>query len=155
MKPLRLVLTKYPITRGMLVYAILWPSSDLCRQLAAAGLQHDKYSALVLIILFAIYHFYDYRFSADIQRLARFSLFGSLWVAPTVYAWVRLSSRLVAGTTLRSAVTKAVMEQFTYGPFSIVAFYFGMSKLEGKSTEQSLEEVKRKFVSTWKVIATT
>jgi hypothetical protein len=34
--------TKYPISRGMVVYAILWPSSDLCRQLATSGIQKDK-----------------------------------------------------------------------------------------------------------------
>lgn len=46
---------------------------------------------------------------------------------------------------------KAVLEQFSYGPFSIIAFYFGMSKLEGKNNQQSLEEVEHKFLPTWKV----
>lgn len=43
------------------------------------------------------------------------------------------------------------MEQFTYGPFSIVSFYFGMNILEGKSVEDAWLEVKHKFLQTWKV----
>ena len=88
----------------------------------------------------------------DFQRLARFSLFGSFWVAPTVFAWVKLSSRLIPGSSLRIAATKAIVEQFTYGPFSIISFYFGMNLLEGKNTKEALEEVKKKFLPTWKVI---
>jgi len=33
---------KFPITKGMMAYAVLWPSSDLCRQLAVQGNQKDE-----------------------------------------------------------------------------------------------------------------
>lgn len=36
------IFTKFPISRGMIVYAVLWPSSDLCRQLASNRIQPDK-----------------------------------------------------------------------------------------------------------------
>lgn len=90
--------------------------------------------------------------TVDFLRLARFSLFGTFWVAPTVFAWVKLSSKLIPGTSLRVAATKAILEQFTYGPFSITAFYFGMNLLEGKNTKEAWLEVKNKFLPTWKVI---
>jgi hypothetical protein len=81
----------------------------------------------------------------------RFSLFGSLWVAPTVFFWVKLTSKLIPGTTFGVAITKAVIEQFTYGPFSISTFYCGMSLLEGNSFNDACQEVKNKFLPTWKV----
>ncbi|EFX89001.1 hypothetical protein DAPPUDRAFT_191208 [Daphnia pulex] len=124
--------TKYPISRGMVVYAILWPSSDLCRQLATSGIQKDKTTPV------------------DLPRLARFSLFGTLWVAPTVFTWVKISSRLIPGSSLRVAAVKAILEQFTYGPFSIISFYFGMNLLEGKSSNEAWHEVENKFLQTWK-----
>lgn len=151
MRILRFIFESYPVTRGMAVYAVLWPSSDLCRQAGAAGLQSDKYLHWNIVLYLYAYTSFYYRLTVDIPRLVRFSLFGSLWVAPTVYVWVRIASRLVPGTTIMSAIKKAVIEQFTYGPFSIVAFYFGMSTLEGKTNQQSIEEVKHKFLPTWKV----
>ncbi|KAK4020234.1 hypothetical protein OUZ56_002228 [Daphnia magna] len=130
---LTMLFTKYPISRGMVVYAILWPSSDLFRQAATNGIQKDKTT------------------STDFMRLTRFSLFGTLWVAPTVFTWVKISSRLIPGSSLRVAAFKALLEQFTYGPFSIVTFYFGMNLLEGKSSKDAWQEVQNKFLPTWKM----
>ena len=56
------------------------------------------------------------------------------------------------GSSLGSAALKAFIEQFTYGPFSIVSFYFGMNILEGNGTTKATEEVKSKFLPTWQVI---
>ena len=33
---------KFPVSKGMAAYAVLWPSSDLCRQLAVKGNQKDE-----------------------------------------------------------------------------------------------------------------
>lgn len=90
--------------------------------------------------------------AVDIKRLARFSLFGSFWVAPTVFTWVKISTKLIPGSSLGIAALKAFIEQFTYGPFSIVCFYFGMNLLENKSAEEAWIEVKQKFLPTWKVM---
>ena len=88
----------------------------------------------------------------DVPRLLRFSLFGSLYVAPTVYQWVKLSGKLISGTSFGAAISKALIEQVTYGPFSIVSFFFGISILEGKTTDSAIQEVKNKFWPTWKVL---
>ena len=42
MNRLQLVFKKYPVTKGIAAYAVLWPSSDLCRQLAVKGNQKDE-----------------------------------------------------------------------------------------------------------------
>lgn len=47
--------------------------------------------------------------------------------------------------------TQAVVEQLTYGPAALASFYFGMSLLEGKSVEQAMEELKLKFLPSYKV----
>ena len=61
------------------------------------------------------------------------------------------SGKLISGTTFKVAMLKAVIEQFTYGPFSITTFYFGMSLLEGNSFKNACQEVQNKFFKTWKV----
>ena len=74
-----------------------------------------------------------------------------MWVAPTVFVWVRFVSRLVPGSTISVAVFKALLDQITYGPFSICTFYWGMSVLEGKNMADACDEVSKKLVPTWKV----
>lgn len=69
-----------------------------------------------------------------------------------MFAWVKISSRLIPGSSLRVAAVKALVEQFTYGPFSIIAFYFGMNVLEGQSCIDAWREVEEKFFPTWKVV---
>jgi protein Mpv17 len=46
---------------------------------------------------------------------------------------------------------QAVVEQFSYGPFAIVSFFFGMSLLEGKSSAEAANEVAAKFWPTLRV----
>jgi len=127
---------KFPVSKGMAAYAVLWPSSDLCRQLAVKGNQKDE------------------NFQLDIPRLLRFSLFGSFWVAPSLYLWVKLSGNIIKGSSIGSAALKAFIEQFTQGPFTIVSFYFGMNLLEGNGTSKAVEEAKTKFFPTWKTAVT-
>lgn len=52
---------------------------------------------------------------------------------------------------LKTGITKAIIEQATYGPASMVCFFFGMSLLEMKSFDESVMEVKEKFIPSWKV----
>lgn len=39
----------------------------------------------------------------------------------------------------------------TYGPAALICFFFGMSLMENKTVEQAVDEVKLKFMPTWKV----
>jgi hypothetical protein len=44
-----------------------------------------------------------------------------------------------------------VVEQMTYGPAALACFFFGMSLMEGKSVEHATEELKMKFLPSYKV----
>lgn len=54
-------------------------------------------------------------------------------------------------TNFRSGITKAIVEQFSYGPAASVTFFYGMSLLEMKTHKEAVTEVKDKFYETWKV----
>ncbi|CAI6369381.1 unnamed protein product [Macrosiphum euphorbiae] len=117
----------YPVTRGMVSYAVIWPTGCLIQQMA----------------------FGDEKF--DFARAARFGLFGAFYVAPTLNAWLTVARYLYPKNDLRSAIIKALLEQVTYSPCAMVSFYFGMSLLEGKTVEEAKKEVEKKFLPTYKV----
>lgn len=84
-----------------------------------------------------------------------FGLYGALFTAPTLYAWVRLTSRIwkpsaVRRTTIKNAIQKSLVEQVTYGPFAMTCFFFGMQLLETHSVEKAKHEVEVKFWPTYK-----
>ncbi|XP_005177624.3 mpv17-like protein [Musca domestica] len=119
----------HPLLRGSLSYAILWPTSSLIQQtLEGKNLKT-----------------YDY------MRALRFGIFGSLYVAPSLYGWVKLTSAMWPQMTLRVGLIKAAIEQLSYGPFACASFFAGMSLLEGKSKEEAVQEVQDKFLPTFKV----
>ncbi|XP_045473737.1 mpv17-like protein [Harmonia axyridis] len=120
---------KYPIIRGILSYGAIWPVSNVIQQ-TMAGKKIDN---------------------LDWIQVGQFALFGSFYVAPSLYAWVRISSIIWPQTTFKIGVIKAVVEQFTFGPFAISSFHFWMSAMEGKSFDDSVEAVRQKFFPTWKV----
>lgn len=47
----------------------------------------------------------------DWARALRFSLFGGLYVAPTLYGWVRLTSAMWPQTNLRIGIVKVSRER--------------------------------------------
>lgn len=73
---------KHPVLRGMMTYAVLWPSSNICQQ------------------------FIQGREETNISESARFCVFGTLYVAPTLYLWVKISSYMFPGQSLKIAVKK-------------------------------------------------
>lgn len=81
----------------------------------------------------------------------RFSLYGGFFVAPTLYCWLKCASHFWPKTNLRSAITKALVEQVTYSPAAMCCFFFGMNLLEMKPVTECAEEVKRKFWPTYKI----
>ncbi|KAL0272000.1 UNVERIFIED_CONTAM: hypothetical protein PYX00_005142 [Menopon gallinae] len=119
--------TRYPVLKGMVSYAMIWPLGS-CIQQKIAGSE-----------------------KIDFGRAFRFALYGSCFVAPTLYIWVKASSRLWPNPNFKTAVKKALIEQVSYGPAAMVCFFFGMTLLEGGSIEDAKNEVKAKFLSTYKV----
>jgi len=73
---------KHPVSRGMIIYAVLWPQANIAQQL----LQRRE--------------------RIDWAESFRFSLFGAGYIAPTIYAWVKFAGFLVPGNSLRIAITK-------------------------------------------------
>ncbi|XP_037938383.1 mpv17-like protein [Teleopsis dalmanni] len=125
----RLFVNAHPLTRGAITYAVLWPFGSLVQQ-TIEGRNYTNY---------------------DWKQCVRFSIFGSLWVAPTLYGWVRLSTAMWPQMSLRIALMKAITEQFSYGPFACATFFMGMSLLELKTFEGAVEETRKKFWPTYYV----
>lgn len=124
---IRVYFKKYPLLRGVATYAIIWPVSNLCQQTIAGREKFDFVQAL------------------------RYSIFGAFYVAPSLHGWLKLSGTMWPQMNVKTALTKAVIEQFSYGPFAMVSFFFGMSLLEGKSCNEGANEVKAKFWPTFQV----
>lgn len=84
MSRIREIFTRYPLLRGMVSYSLLWPTSALIQQKIAG----KSWSEI------------------DWAKCARFSFYGGIYVAPTLYAWIRVSSKLFPQANLRSAICK-------------------------------------------------
>lgn len=87
----------------------------------------------------------------DWWRALRFSLYGGLFVAPTLYSWIKVSSAMWPRTSLQTAVFKTAVEQISYTPAAMTCFYFLMSLLEMKTVGEAAAEVRKKFIPTYKV----
>nr|CAD7397780.1 unnamed protein product [Timema poppensis] len=118
---------KYPITRGMAAYAVIWPISSLCQQ-AIVG--KDKF---------------------DWAQASRYGFYGCFVVAPMIHGWISLANAMWPSTNLKIAVVKSLVEQVSYAPCAVASFLFGMSLLEGRSTADAAAEVRTKFLPTFKV----
>lgn len=87
----------------------------------------------------------------DWWRCARFSLYGGLFVAPTLYSWVKLSSAMWPQTSIKTALAKAAVETITYTPAAMTCFYFFMILLELKTFKEATEEVRTKVPPTYRI----
>ncbi|KAH8415351.1 hypothetical protein KR222_004973 [Zaprionus bogoriensis] len=123
------LVTRYPIARGMISYSLIWPTGSLIQQTFEGKKRGD----------------YDW------WRVLRFSMYGGLFVAPTLYGWVKISSAMWPHTSLRTGVIKAAVETVSYTPAAMTCFYFIMSLLESKTVREAVAEVGKKFVPTYKV----
>ena len=81
---------KHPISRGMLAYAILWPTSNIVQQ----ALIRQRPEGI------------------DWKETLRFSFFGCTYVAPSIYVWVKIIGYLLPGTTFKTAVAKVSLFSF-------------------------------------------
>lgn len=118
---------KYPVVRGMASYTIIWPGACLLQQKLIRNEELDYMKAL------------------------RFSLYGGFFVAPTLYCWLRCATYFWPKSDLKSAMTKALVEQITYSPAAMCCFFFGINLLEMKPISECVEEVRQKFWPTYKI----
>lgn len=93
------------------------------------------------------------KFSDEInwRKCLRFSLYGSLFVAPTLYCWVRIAHSIFPRLTLTSTLKKVALEQITYGPLSLSAFFLFMTYTETGNFDRAKDELRAKFLDTYKV----
>lgn len=127
---LKHVIATKPIVRGMISYSILWPTGSILQQ----TMENKKFG--------------DY----DWKRVLRYSLYGSLYVAPTLYYFMRLNHHMWPVISLKTGIYKAVIDQLTYGPFAVTSFYMLMTLMESKTFDEACAEVKSKFFPTYKVM---
>lgn len=88
---------KYPVTRGIASYAVIWPIGSLVQQTLAG---EEKY---------------------DYGKVGRFCLYGSCYVAPTLYCWLKIATTIWPLNNLRSALTKVSL--YTLTSFDNVQLY--------------------------------
>lgn len=120
----------FPLVRGMLSYAIIWPTCSIVQEYIEHGTSLSN---------------------ANWGRAARFSFFGTFFMAPVFYGWMKYSSRFFKRKDLMTAISRAAVEQVSYSPLAMAYFFFGMSMLEGKPYKACVNEVREKFWPTYKI----
>ncbi|CAH0406488.1 unnamed protein product [Chilo suppressalis] len=126
---IRTAFKKYPLLRGMASYSVIWPISSLIQQ-SFEGKNIDTY---------------------DWWRSARYGLYGSCYVAPTLYSWLTVANVMWPGNTVKVGLIKTFVETLTYTPLAMCSFYLIMSLLEMKPFHEAVAEVKAKLLPTYKV----
>lgn len=139
------VFKKHPITRGMASYLVIWPTGNIIQQIITGQEKIDWW------------------------RVIRFGIYGCLITAPSLYAWVRLSTAMYPNTNLRVAMAKvryirfllasqfelicnnlqALIETISYTPFAIATLFYSMTWLETFSAAEAFAEVQVKFLPTY------
>lgn len=81
-EPVFQMFRKHPITRGMASYLVIWPVGNVVQQILS---DQEKF---------------------DVWKIVRFGLYGCFITAPSLYAWVKLSTAMWPNTTFRIACAK-------------------------------------------------
>lgn len=76
--------SSHGLVRGVDIYSITWPVSSIIQQSLDPSGNKD----------------------IDLQRAAKFSMYGGLYVAPTLYAWMTFASYVWPSMTITSHITK-------------------------------------------------
>lgn len=121
---------QFPLIRGMVSYAIIWPTCSVTQEYLEHGTTVEN---------------------ADWARAARFGFFGTFFMAPVFYGWMKYTSRFFKRKNLMTAITRAAIEQVSYSPLAMAYFFFGMSLLEMKPIKSCVNEVREKFWPTYKI----
>lgn len=81
---------KRPLIRGMASYCMIWPMGSLIQQ-TLEGREHY-----------------------DLMRVLRFSVYGALYVAPTLTAWLTVARHMYPQNNLSSALAKVNLSFYNY-----------------------------------------
>ncbi|KAG7174369.1 Mpv17-like 1 [Homarus americanus] len=91
------------------------------------------------------------RTSYDLLEALRYGVYGSCLTAPLLYKWIKVLCYFIPGTTLRHAIAKGYVDQLVFAPLNISQFYLGMSLLEGRPLEETVQEWQDKMLPTWMI----
>lgn len=116
---------QHPMLKGMAVYSVIWPTSSVVQQIINKE-------------------------DLDWRKSLRFFMFGTFFVAPTLYGWIKLTSAMWPTMSLKTGMAKAVVEQFSYGPAAGVAFFTLMTLMEGRGFDDVRSELTEKFPKTYR-----
>lgn len=83
----------------------------------------------------------------DMEAFKRYSFFGVLWYPVIYHHWYRWLDVRFVGTGVATVGKKIFLDQFVMEPPLLIAFYVGMSIMEGR--EDVLKECKEKFITTF------
>ncbi|KAL3269203.1 hypothetical protein HHI36_008285 [Cryptolaemus montrouzieri] len=119
---------KYPISRGILAYTLVFPTSCLIQQTLAG----NKWETL------------------DWKRVFQFWLYGTFFLAPVGYGYVRVMSKWFPHSDIKTTIKRILVDQATYSPVMTSSFFGGMALLEGKGVEGAKNEISQKFLPTYK-----
>lgn len=120
---------KYPIIRGCVSFSIICPTGSLLQQ-TIEGKNLENY---------------------DYKRMIRFSAYGVFIAAPLFHSWFRITQLLWPHNTMKSAIQKVLLEQVTFGPFSMGTFFVIMPLWEGKKWAEVEQQFSDKFCQSYKV----
>lgn len=76
--------SNHGLVRGVAIYSITWPLSSIIQQSLDPNGNKD----------------------IDLQRAAKFSMYGGLYVAPTLYTWMKFAGVIWPSMTITSHITK-------------------------------------------------
>ncbi|KAK4299545.1 hypothetical protein Pmani_028175 [Petrolisthes manimaculis] len=122
------VVDRYPVTRGMATYLVLWPTGNLVQQ-AMDGTREEW----------------------DFQEAGRYGLYGAFITAPLLHTWLKVLTRLIPGSAFTQALAKGYVDQLVFAPVNISQFFLGMALLEGRPPEEALNECQQKLLPTWMI----
>eukprot|EP01136_Pigoraptor_vietnamica_P007370 Opistho-1_new@2633 len=88
--------------------------------------------------------------SLDWARAARMGAMG-LALGPVHHHWYSFIDRRLPSQSLSNVVKKVAADQAVFAPFCILSFFGGVATLEGRTPQETREEVGRKFWPTYKV----
>ncbi|CAD6215708.1 GSCOCG00000519001-RA-CDS [Cotesia congregata] len=85
----------------------------------------------------------------NVPVLRRYLTYGYFLAGPILHGWYSWLDKMFKGTAPKIVVTKLLCDQFILTPPLVVLFFTSMSVMEGKKTENLLDECKAKFVKTF------
>ncbi|CDW91795.1 mpv17 pmp22 family protein [Stylonychia lemnae] len=87
--------------------------------------------------------------SYNLQRTKSFFLTGTFFIAPLLHlSYSIVLPRLVPELTTVGAIKKLALDQLVFAPVVVTMFYPVINFIEGKPFQQSIEDLKNKFIPT-------